>query len=452
MVEDTGFDVWWRSSVSGSVVATNVTEPPTLLTCVAAAGGGAACGAQAAMTNAAVGMSRNSAFICIPRVRSRGGASIRRVVSRLVVERTDLRRARGVALVTLAAVALGYVFADYAPLIPLLSADLGMDEVQAGLLATAAAAVYVLGTLWTTGYPDRFGPKPVITAGLATGVVGAAVIALAPTYPVAVAGKLIEGLASALTFVAGNRYIAGLYGTRRSHFALGLYGGGYPLGGALALALMPRFAQVAGSWRGAFWIEAALIAGCLLLWLTTPVVAPIARSGSIRDALRCFNCWFAATAASGAWITLFLLRGFDLPLVAAGVLGSLLLVVTTLARWVGGWLVSRHLLRTRAAIAVGNALIVVGVLVLALPGRPLPVALVGAVILGIGGWLPYSAVFNTAAASLRDAPGAGQGMPVIIGNVAILGITPTMGYLVQTYGFTAALLSVAVLIGLVLAL
>ncbi len=363
-------------------------------------------------------------------------------MSRLVVERTDLRRARGVALVTLAAVALGYVFADYAPLIPLLSADLGMDEVQAGLLATAAAAVYVLGTLWTTGYPDRFGPKPVITAGLATGVVGAAVIALAPTYPVAVAGKLIEGLASALTFVAGNRYIAGLYGTRRSHFALGLYGGGYPLGGALALALMPRFAELTGSWRGAFWIEAALIAGCLLLWLTTPVVAPIARSGSIRDALRCFNCWLAGIEHFG----------FDLPLVAAGVLGSLLLVVTTLARWVGGWLVSRHLLRTRAAIAVGNALIVVGVLVLALPGRPLPVALVGAVILGIGGGLPYSAVFNTAAASLRDAPGAGQGMPVIIGNVAILGITPTMGYLVQTYGFTAAWLSVAVLIGLVLAL
>jgi predicted MFS family arabinose efflux permease len=372
---------------------------------------------------------------------------------------TDRQRARGVVLVTLAAAALGYVFADYAPLIPLISVDLGMDEVQAGLLATASAAIYVLGTLWTTGYPDRFGPKPVIAAGLATGVIGAAVIALAPTYPVAVIGKLIEGLASALTFVAGNRYIAGLYRGRRSHFALGLYGGGYPLGGALALALMPRFAEIAGGWRGAFWIETALIGACLLLWLTTPPVAPIARSGSIRDALRCFNCWmagiehfgFAAVAASGAWITLFLLREFQLPLVAAGVLGSLLLIVTTVARWIGGWLVARHTLRTRAAIALGNALIVVGVLVLALPGRPLPVALFGAVILGIGGGLPYSAVFNTAAASLRDAPGAGQGMPVIIGNVAILGITPVMGFLVLNYGFTVAWTFVAVLIGIVLA-
>ncbi len=372
---------------------------------------------------------------------------------------TDFQRARGVVLVALAAVAVGYVFADYAPLITLIAPDLGMDEVRAGLLATASAAVYVLGTLWTTGFPDRYGPKPVITAGLATAVVGVMVIAVAPTYPVMVVGKAIEGLASALTFVAGNRYIAGLYGERRSHFALGMYGGGYPLGGAFALALMPRFAELTGDWRGAFWVEAALAGACLLLWLTTTPVPPVPRRGSIRDALRCFNCWlagiehfgFAAVAASGAWITLFLLREFDLPLVAAGLLGSLLLIVTTAARLLGGWLVARHLLRTRPAIALGNGLIVVGVIVLALPGSSLSIALLAATILGIGGGLPYAAVFNTAAASLRDAPGAGQGMPVIVGNVAILGITPTMGFLVHTYGFSAAWTFVAVLIGLVLA-
>jgi MFS family permease len=376
-----------------------------------------------------------------------------------VAEPTDFQRARGVVLVTLAAVAVGYLFADYAPLIPLLSPALGMDELQAGLLATSSATLYVLGTLWTTGFPDRYGPKPVITAGLATGVIGVAVIALAPSYLVAIAGKALEGLASAFTFVAGARYIAGLYGARRSHFALGMFGGGYPLGSALALALMPRLAAVTGDWRGAFWVEAVLIGVTLVLFLTTIPVPPVPRRGSIRDAFRCFNCWmagiehfgFAVVAASGAWITLFLLREFDLPLVAAGLLGSLLLVVATIMRPIGGWLVARHVLRTRPAMAVGNALIVVGVLLLALPDRPLPVALLGAVVLGVGGGLPYAAVFNTAAASLREAPAAGQGMPVILGNVAILGITPTMGFLVGTYGFTAAWVFVAVLIAVVLA-
>ena len=361
-------------------------------------------------------------------------------------EATAFDRTRGVVLVSLAAVAVGYLFADYAPLIPLLSSPLGMDEVQAGLLATASAAVYTIGTLVTTGLPDRFGPKPVISLGLLTGASGAVMLALAPSYPFALLGKAVEGLASAFTFVAGARYIAGLYGRRRSHVALGVFGGGYPLGSALALALMPRFAAALGDWRGAFWVEAALLGLCLLLWLTTAHVAPVPRRGSIRDALRCLNCWwagvqhagFAVVAAAGAWITLFLLREFDLPLAAAGALGSLLLVVATIARPVGGFVVARHWLRTRHAMALGNALIVVGVVLLALPGRPLGLALFGAVVVGIGGGVPYAAVFNTAAASLREAPGAGQGMPVMLGNVVILAMTPAMGYAVRTSGFSAA--------------
>ena len=368
-------------------------------------------------------------------------------------EATSGERLRGVLLVALAAVAVGYLFADFAPLIPLLSADLGIDEVQVGLLATASAAVYTIGTLATTGLPDRYGPKPVIAAGLATGVVGVVLIATAPSYPVVLVGKGVQGLASAFTFVSGARYIAGLYGSRRSHFALGMFGAGYPLGGALALALMPRFATALGDWRGAFWAEAGLIAACLGLWLMTIGVAPVPRRGSIRDALRCPNCWwagiqhtgFGVVTAAGAWIAVFLLRAFDLPLAVAGGLGALLLLVATLARPLGGWLVARHWLRTRPIMAAANIFIIVGVLLLAIPDRPLAVALLGAVIFGVGGGIPYAAVFNTAAASLRNAPGAAQGMPVMLGNVVILAVAPSVGFLVRSYGFSAAWLFIAAL-------
>ncbi len=363
------------------------------------------------------------------------------------------------ALVTLSTISVGFLFADFAPLIPLLAPELGISEAQAGLFATASGALYVLGTLATTGLPDRHGPKPVIGAGLAIGVVAVVVIALAPTFAFALAGKVLAGIASALTFVAGARYIAGLYGSRRSHMALGFFGGGYPLGGALALALMPRFAAATGDWRGAFLVEAALIAACLGLWLLATPVAPVPRRGSIRDAFRCLNCWwagvqhfgFAVTTAAGAWISLFLLREFDLPLAAAGALGSLLLLVATVTRPIGGWLVARRTLRTRQAMALGSVLIIVGVVLLGVPGRPLAVALLGSVMLGIGGGLPYASVFNTAAASLRAAPAAGQGMPVILGNVVIFTVTPAMGYAVQAYGFAAAWGLIAVLISGVLA-
>jgi nitrate/nitrite transporter NarK len=374
-------------------------------------------------------------------------------------EASAFERVRGVVLVTLATVASGFLFADFAPLIPLISPELGIDEVQAGLLATASGALYVVGTLFTTGLPDRFGPKRVIAAGLAIGVLAPMVIALAPSFGVALLGKVLAGVAAALVFISGNRYIAGLYGARRNHVALGFFGGGYPLGGALALALMPLFAQAFGGWRGAFWVETALIAACFALWLVTTPVAPVARRGSIRDAFRCLNCWltgvqhagFGVVAAAGAWITVFLLREFDLPLVAAGALGSLLPITATISRPIGGWLVARGSLRTRPTMALGNVLIIAGVVLLALPDRPLAVALLGAVLLGVGGGLPYASVFNTAAASLRAAPAAAQGMPVILGNVVIFAITPAMGAAVRTYGFAAAWGLIAVLIGAVLA-
>lgn len=349
-------------------------------------------------------------------------------------------------LVTLATVALGYMLADYAPLIPLLSPGLGIDSVGAGLLSTALAVTYVVGTLITTGLPDRFGPKRVIAAGLWIGVASAALIAVAPGYAVVLLGKALQGVASALTFIAGARYVAGLYRGKRSHLALGIYGAGYPLGSALALALMPRLAEVFNGWRGAFWGECALTAVIALLWSTAPPVAAVPRRGSMRDALRCRNCWLAAlqhtgfglTVACGAWITVFLLREFGLPLSVAGTLGALLLLTAMIARPLGGWLVASRRLRTRPAMALANALILAGVAVLALPDRPLVVALLAAVVVGIGGGLPYASVFNTAAASFPAAPAAAQGMLIVVGAIVILGVTPAMGFAAQTYGFWAA--------------
>jgi MFS family permease len=355
-------------------------------------------------------------------------------------------RARGVLLVTLVTVGLGYMQADYAPLIPLLESDLRTDAVGAGLLATALMAPYVFLTLATTGLADRFGPKRIATAGLVIGIAGVATIAFAPGYPVVIAGKLLEGAASALAFLAGARYIAGLYAGRRSHIALGVYGAGYPLGAAVALALMPRLAEVFGGWRAAFWGEAVVLTVIVLLWSTAPPVAPVPRRGSMRDALRCPNCWLAAlqhsgfgiTLVAGSWITVYLLREFALPLVAAGALGSLLLLVAMASRPFGGWLIATQRLRTRPAMTIANVLIIAGIAVLAFPGRPLPLALLAAVSVGAGGGLPYAAVFNTAAASFRDAPAAAQGMPIMLAALLALVVTPAMGAAVLTYGFGAA--------------
>jgi len=356
-----------------------------------------------------------------------------------------------VALLSLSAVAFGFTYADHAPLIPLVAADFGLDDLGAGLLSTALFTSYMATTLLTTGLAERIGPKRMVGAGLAVSAAGTVMFAASPGYAAALVAKAVQGVGSALAFVAAARYLAGLYGERRNHFALGLYGAGFPLGSAVALVTMPPLAAALGGWRGAFWTEAVFVSAAALLWWAAPSVPPVARPGSIRDALRCPNCWwtslqhaagFGLAIASGTWITVYLVREFGLPLELSGLLGSLLLVLAVLARPLGGFLLAREHMPTRRVMRIGDLAIVAGVALLALPDRPLAVALAGAVLVGIGVGLPYSAVFNTAAASLPGAPGAAQGLAAIGGTAGVMIGAPAMGYLVQTFDFWAAWLFV----------
>jgi len=366
-----------------------------------------------------------------------------------------------VALLSLGAIAFGFTYSDHAPLIPLVASDFRLDDLGAGLLSTALFTSYMATTLLTTGLAEQLGPKRMVGTGLAVSAAGTVAFAVAPNYAVALTAKAIQGIGSALAFVAAARYLAGLYGNRRNHFALGLYGGGFPLGSALALLAMPPLASALGGWRGAFWAEAAFVSASAVLWWRAPSVPRVTRSGSIRDALRCPNCWwtslqhaagFGMAIASGTWITVYLLREFRLPLELSGLLGSLLLVLAVLARPLGGLLLAREHMPTRRVMRIGDLAIVAGVVLLAIPDRPLAVALGGAVLVGIGVGLPYSAVFNTAAASLPAAPGAAQGLAAIGGTAGVMIGAPAMGYAVQTYGFWSAwlcvgLVSVIALVG-----
>lgn len=354
---------------------------------------------------------------------------------------------RGVVLVCTTAIAFGLTYADHAPLIPLVSADLGLDDLRAGLLSTALFLTYLVTTLVGIRPMALLGPRRSVQLGLVLATLGTALLAIAPVYEAALLGKAVQGLGSAVAFISATRYIAGLYGERRSHFALGLYGAGFPLGSALALAVMPTFAEVLGGWRPAFAAEAAIVGAAAVAWAASPRIAWAPDPGDMRDALRCGNCWwtslqhaagFGLAIASGTWITVFLLREFSLPLTLSGVLGSLLLDLAVVARSVGGWLVAREHVPTRAVMRAGDGAIVAGVVLLALPGRPLPVALAGAVLVGLGVGLPYAAVFNTAAASLPGAPAAAQGLAAIGGTTGVMVGAPAMGLAVQTFGFSAA--------------
>ena len=144
------------------------------------------------------------------------------------------------------------------------------------------------------------------------------------------------------------------------------------------------------------------------------------------------------SVAAGTWITVYLLREFALPLEVAALLGSMLLVVMTLGRQLGGYLISREHVATITVMRGAQLAILAGLVALAFPGRPLAVALAGTILVGLGSGSPYAAVFNTAAASSRESPGAAQGLAAVGGTTGVLLMAPLIGYAVQTWGFSVA--------------
>jgi nitrate/nitrite transporter NarK len=309
--------------------------------------------------------------------------------------------------------------------------------------------------LATATFADRVGAKRMNVLGVTFSLISNLLFAIAPTYETLLLAKAVGGIGSGMAFVGGVRYIAGLYEGSRSHFGQGLYGAGYPLGSAIGLQLMPPLALAFGGWRGAFVASSAVLLAVLVVyaWLA-PTVPRRVVPGSIGDALRDGNSWwcfvqhsagFGLALATGSWISVYLLREFDASLVVAGALGAFLLIAGLFMRPLGGWLVARRHATTVALMRGSQVLNLTGLAILAVPGRPLAVALAGGIAVGVGTSLPYAAVFNTAAASLPRAPGAAQSLTAIGGTFGAVVGAPLMGAAIERLGFSAAWIVIAFL-------
>lgn len=364
------------------------------------------------------------------------------------------------ALATVTSTALGFTYAAQAPLVPLISDEFQLDDLRAGLLVTALFLSAVATILVAADVPDRYPPKNAVTAALALALAGNLGSGLAPTYETLLLARAVGGVGAGFGFLGGLRYIARRYEEERSHFGQGLYGGGFPFGSAIALWAMAPLGLALG-WRGAFLVTSIGLLLALLAWLVVEQIPAMERPGTMLDAVRCPNCWWASlqhaagfglTLAAGSWVTVYLLREFQLPLDASGLLGSILLITAVLARPIGGFLLSRQHVGSLIVMRAAQISILVGIALLAAPGRPLLLALLGTIAVGFGGGFPYAAVFNTAGASLRAAPAAAQGLTALGGMIGTLVGAPAMGYATQTWGFSAAWLflgtfSLAALLG-----
>ena len=110
---------------------------------------------------------------------------------------------------------------------------------------------------------DRIGSRRVFFAGLAIFSVGSALCAVAPTVPLLIAGRVVQGIGAAAVLPASLSLLLGAYPKQRRSQVVALWGGI----GALAVATGPSFGAllITGfSWRAAFYVNLPV---ALVAWL-----------------------------------------------------------------------------------------------------------------------------------------------------------------------------------------
>ena len=354
-------------------------------------------------------------------------------------------------MICLFAVAISTNYTNQGPLLGLIAGEFRLGAGDVGVVATAffggAASSMLLGGVLV----DRFGSQRVVTVGFLLVVISnVASGLLTPSFPALVAWRAIGGLGGGFGFVAGAAYTRSMFLTRGAHLAQGLYGAAFLLGSGITLLFIPALAGGDGDWRRAFALSGLGVGLCWLAWLAfSPRSARAAsrpRGERLAAAVRsrnswllglCHMCGFGLAMVLGTWVTGYLATSFALPLTQAGAAGSVLLVTGIVGRSAGGGVLERGVQPVRL-IQAALALAVLGLGLMALPGRPLWLALVGLLVTGLGVGLPYAAVFNGAAASSPGSPASAQAFVGWAGVlVAVVG-PPIVGTLLDVTGSFSA--------------
>ncbi|PCN47691.1 MFS transporter [Curtobacterium sp. 'Ferrero'] len=193
------------------------------------------------------------------------------------------------SIVGIAVLGLATFFAITTELMPVgllgtMSRDLGVAESSMGIVVTVYAAAVALLALPLTSLTARLPRKAVLVSTLVGYAVSNVLVALAPSFAVVCAGRVVGGVAHALFFSVASAYATRIVPPRLAGRAIAFVYSGSSLGFVLGVPLATWVAQTIG-WRpavGAVAVAAAVLAVVALLFLPAVRGASSPHIGSPR--------------------------------------------------------------------------------------------------------------------------------------------------------------------------
>ena len=147
--------------------------------------------------------------------------------------------------------ALGLARYGYTMLLPAMQSDLGLDNTEAGALASANLVGYLTLALVGGALAAHYGPRIVITFGLTLAAIGMLLTGLAGSFATAALWRALTGVGSGASNVPVMGLLAAWFVQRRRGLAAGIGVTGSSLGLILLGPLVPQVLVVWGpnGWR-----------------------------------------------------------------------------------------------------------------------------------------------------------------------------------------------------------
>ncbi len=340
------------------------------------------------------------------------------------------------------AVMVAVNYTNYSPLIATIRSELHISNGQVGLFSTLLFLGLALAYIPAGILGDRIGARPVLIGSCALMGVSAILLPLFSNLLWMLTCRLLVGLGSGAAFVTGAGIAAGL--GRYASLGQGMYGGATQAGSGLGLLLTPHLLTTI-SWRGSFLFWGMLCASSIVFWLfvndgrevhtPTPINLKLAtRSPAIWTLGLSHLGTFGLGNAIAAWITIYLVTQYGLPLATAATIGSIALLSGVAFRPLGGILLSRKVIGAIPLLRVGTIMGCIGVGLLAIPLRFPPFAVAGMSLIAVGSTIPYTSVFNSAANLRSVGKGVAQGFVSVISSPTVIIGPPLIGFLVDRTG------------------
>jgi DHA1 family inner membrane transport protein len=160
-----------------------------------------------------------------------------------------------------------------AGLLPEVARDFAVDEAAAGWLISGYALSVAVGAVGLTAAVSRFNRKHVLTALMVLFIAGNLVSALAPTYALMLAGRVLAALTHGAFFGIGSVVAASLVAPQRRAAAIATMFAGLTTANVLGVPFGTLLGQQLG-WRSTFWgitaIGVVALAGMVVLVPSQP--------------------------------------------------------------------------------------------------------------------------------------------------------------------------------------